>query len=97
MVVLTAYATVQPDKVAAALDACRLVHSQSVGEPGCERYDYFQSPDRPNEIVFVEEWTTIEHLNTHFQQAAFNAFMATMSELLAKPAEIRMFDASKID
>ena len=90
MVVLTAYATVQPDKVAAALDACRLVHSQSVGEPGCERYDFFQSPDRPNEIVFVEEWTSVAHLNKQFQQAAFNAVMQTLSTQLVRPAELRL-------
>lgn len=77
--------------------ACREVRRHSVLEKGCERYDYFQSPDHPNHIVFVEEWTAIEDLHHHFEQPAFNAFMAAFSELVEAPAEIRIFDATKID
>ncbi len=97
MVVLTAYARVHADRLTEALDACREVRRHSVLEPGCERYDFFQSPDQPNLIVFVEEWTAIEDLHTHFEQPAFNTFMATFSELVEAPAEIRIFDATKID
>lgn len=94
MVVLTAYAFIQPDKVDAALDACRIVRGHSVLEPGCERYDFFQSPDDPTRIVFVEEWTTYGSLETHFQQAAFQEFMGTMAGLVRAESDIRIFEAS---
>lgn len=97
MVVLTAYARVHADRVAEAINACRIVRSQSIHEPGCERYDFFQSPDDPQMIVFVEEWTTIHDLHVHFEQPAFNTFMAAMNDLLESPAEIRIFDAQKVD
>ena len=94
MVVLTAYAHIQPDKVNAALVACRKVRSASVLEPGCERYDFFQSPDDPTKIVFVEEWTSYEDLQLHFQQAAFQEFMGEMAALVQAESEIRIFDST---
>lgn len=94
MIVLHAYATVNTGHVDAAIDACRKVRAASVLEPGCERYDFFQSPDNPSLIVFVEEWTSIGHLETHFQQPAFNEFMAAMNTMLTGPAEIRIFEAT---
>jgi quinol monooxygenase YgiN len=94
MTVLTAYATFAPDKIEAALGACRTVRGHSVKEPGCERYDFFQSADEPNKIVFVEEWTSRADLDLHFKQAAFIDFGAAIADLLAGPPEIRIFEAS---
>ena len=94
MVVLTAYAHLLPDKVDVAIEACRVVRSQSVLEPGCERYDFFQSSDDPTKVVFVEEWTSKAHLDTHFQQPAFNDFFAVMGPCLVGPPEIRIFEST---
>lgn len=91
MTVLTAYVFLHPDKVDEALDACRTVRGHSRLEAGCERYDFFQSPDDPTQIVFVEEWTTREDLELHFQQDAFKVFAAAMDSLVAKPTDIRIF------
>ncbi len=96
MVVLTAYGTVLPDKVDAAIDACRTVRSHSVKEPGCERYDFFQSPDDATKIVFVEEWTSKAHLDTHFEQDAFKEFFAAMSSCFAAAPEIKIFEATPV-
>lgn len=94
MTVLTAYINFQSDKIDAALEACRTVRSHSVKEPGCERYDFFQSPDEPNIVVFVEEWTTRQDLEVHFQQDAFNEFAASIKDLVVSPPEIRIFEST---
>lgn len=94
MTVLTAYINFLPEKKEAALAACRTVRSYSVKEPGCERYDFFQSPDEPNMIVFVEEWTTRNDLEVHFKQDAFNQFAATIKDIVSNPPEIRIFEAT---
>lgn len=94
MVVLTAYVSVLPDKIPAALEACRKVRQPSLAEPGCEKYDFFQSPDDPTSIVFVEEWASKQHLDTHFEQTAFKDFFASLSEYLQKPPDIRIFEAT---
>jgi quinol monooxygenase YgiN len=94
MTVLTAYVNFQPGKIEAALQACRTVRGQSVQEPGCERYDFFQSTDDAAKIVFVEEWTTKADLDLHFLQPAFLEFSAAIQDLLVSPPEIRIFEAA---
>lgn len=93
MVVLTAYPVFLPDQLAAGLAACATVRAASVQEPGCERYDYFQSPEDPCRVVFVEEWTSMADLETHFQQDAFKTFFMTIADKLAGQPEIRIFEA----
>ena len=94
MVVLTAYATLLPDQVEQALEACRTVRGHSVLEAGCERYDFFQSPDDETKIVFVEEWTTKAHLDTHFQQDAFNVFFTAFGGFVQAAPVIRIFEST---
>ena len=93
MTVLTAYVNVRPDSINDALEACRIVRAASVTEPGCERYDFFQSPDEPTRVVFVEEWTTRQDLELHFQQDAFKTFFGIMGNLTATPSEVRIFES----
>ena len=95
MVVLTAYATVLPDHLELALRECRTVREPSLKEAGCERYDFYQSPDDATKIVFVEEWTSRAHLEAHFEQPHFKAFFGALSPLLAEPPQIKIFEASQ--
>jgi quinol monooxygenase YgiN len=97
MIVLTAYVSLLPDHVDAAITACRTVRAASLTEPGCERYDFFQSPDDATKLVFVEEWTTRADLDTHFEQAAFNDFFAEMGNYMSNPPDLRIFDATLMD
>lgn len=97
MVVLTAYCQVKPDCIEEALEACRTVRAASVLESGCDRYDFFQSPDDPTQIVFVEEWSSRADLDLHFEQEAFDKFMATMGDLMTGPPEIRIFDSTLME
>jgi len=93
MILLTAYATILPDRLNQALEACRTVRAASVLEAGCERYDFFQSPDEETRIVFVEEWSSRSDLDLHFQQDAFIQFMGKMENCVSAPPEIRIFDS----
>ncbi len=96
MIVLTAYVNVKPGHASAALAACEIVRQASVLEPGCDRYDYFVSPRDENKIVFVEEWSSLEALQIHFQQAAFIDFMGAMGDLIEGQAEINIFEAQPV-
>lgn len=96
MVVLTAYVTIKPGHFEAALSACERVRQESVLEPGCDRYDYFVSSRIENKIVFVEEWSNMPALQSHFQQPAFQNFMGAMGELVEGQAEIRIFEAEPV-
>lgn len=96
MIVLTAYGTLQPGTQETILAASRKNRAFAVTEPGCERFDFFISPDEPERFVFVEEWTTLADLHNHFAQPNFSDFMASMQTCLAAPPEIRIFEASLV-
>jgi|tagenome__1003787_1003787.scaffolds.fasta_scaffold18878660_1 quinol monooxygenase YgiN len=34
-------------------------------EPGCEQYELFRSVDRPDVVVLLELWTSVETLQAH--------------------------------
>ena len=93
MTVLTAYARLKPGAVDQALAACAEVYAKTQGEPGCEKYDYFQNPRDPHLIVFVEEWTTREHLDVHLKLDHVQQFFAVLNPLLAQAPELRIFEA----
>lgn len=96
MIVLTAYGVFSPEKVADGLEACKVIKGHSINEPGCERYDYYQNPVEPTRFVFVEEWTTMADLETHFATATFAEFMVTLEPCLSAPPEIRIFEAQLV-
>lgn len=96
MIVLNAYGTLKPGTHAAMLAASRKNKAVAVGEPGCERFDFFFSPDRPESFVFVEEWTTLADLHSHFAQPNFAEFMSALETCLERPPEIRIFDAALV-
>lgn len=96
MTVLTAYVRLRPETVTPALEACRTVRAASLQEHGCESYDFFQSPDDPTSVVFVEEWSDKAALDAHFQQEAFQNFFATMSQLWQNEPDIRIFEAQRM-
>ncbi len=96
MVVLTAYVSLKSDKIAEGIAACEIVRAASILEDGCEVYDFFQSPRTPSQLVFVEEWTSLAHLHTHFEQAAFLDFKAKMEHLVESPTDLKIFESSPI-
>ena len=94
MTVVNVYVSLLPDKVDAALAACSTIRAASVTEDGCERYDFFQSPDDATKLVFVEEWSTMAHLDTHFEQDAFKSFFAEMGGYMTNPPDLRIFEST---
>ena len=96
MIVLTAYVNLKADKIEEGIAACEIVRAASILEPGCEVYDFFQSPRNPKEVVFVEEWTTLADLHTHFEQAAFLDFKAKMDDLVEAPTVLKIFESTLI-
>ncbi|MBC8064987.1 MAG: antibiotic biosynthesis monooxygenase [Chlorobia bacterium] len=94
MTVLTAYGFLHADKVDLFLSASKKNKALAVTETGCERFDYYISAEDALKFVFVEEWTTREDLEAHFQTGHFAEFMKAMGECLTQPPEIRIFQAT---
>lgn len=66
-------------------------------EPGCTTYRVYVGTEDPDEVVFVEEWTTRAALERHFTTPHFEAFVAAMSSLATRPPEVRIYDATAVE
>lgn len=88
---------VHPEKLADALAACRAVRTPTLSEPGVTEYDFFQSPDDPNHVVFVETWESREALEAHFATPHFGAFFSQVPQLAARPPVIHVYGVSGVE
>ncbi|MCC6686971.1 MAG: antibiotic biosynthesis monooxygenase [Fimbriimonadaceae bacterium] len=94
MIVLTGYCQVQDDKIEEFLEACHENRAKALVEAGCERFDYYMSIEEHMKCVFVEEWSSMAHLEAHFATAHFADFMTKAKECLAREPEVRIFEAT---
>ncbi|MBS1715813.1 MAG: antibiotic biosynthesis monooxygenase [Armatimonadetes bacterium] len=97
MTVLSAYCQVLPDRLESFRSASHKNKTAARLEAGCERFDYYVSDDEPLMYVFVEEWSSLAHLQAHFATPHFAEFMATVESCLAAAPEIRIFEATLTD
>ncbi len=44
-------------------------------EDGCLRYDYFLSPDQPDQVLLIEEWASEKHQQAHMETPHMKAFL----------------------
>ncbi|MFC9330309.1 putative quinol monooxygenase [Kitasatospora sp. NPDC057015] len=74
------------DRLRTALEA---MIEPSLDEPGCLGYQLLADPNRPEQMVIIEEWTDEEALRLHFATAHFQLVSETLAEVLAEPLRLR--------
>jgi quinol monooxygenase YgiN len=80
---------VRAEKLPQLLDAARTVIAATRAEDGCVTYDLHQSITEPNEVVFVERWTSREALGKHFETPHMATWRAAGADcILARKVEI---------
>lgn len=57
-------------------------------EPGCLRYDIYQSKDDPNAWFVYEDWRSQADFQAHMQTPYVEAFMKLVPELCADDVDI---------
>ena len=97
MIVLNAHGFLQPDKIDTAKAASSTNKARALTEKGCLKFDYYFSGEDATKFVFVEEWETKADLDAHFAHENFGAFMAALSDCLAGPPDIRIFESTLLE
>lgn len=82
MIYVVATLRVKPGKLSQLLEAARLVIAGTRKEDGCLFYDLHQSVTDPDQVVFVERWTSREALGKHFEAPHMVPWRATGAECL---------------
>jgi quinol monooxygenase YgiN len=60
-------------------------------ELGCHQYDLLQSPDRPQDFCFVEQWEGDESLDQHLKTDHVQTLLRQSSDLIVEPPEVRRY------
>jgi quinol monooxygenase YgiN len=64
----------------------------SRNDAGCLNYDLHQALDNPTLFLFHENWTSKAHLDQHLQKPALQAVLARVSQLVAEPPQITLWE-----
>ncbi|MGQ2910291.1 putative quinol monooxygenase [Aeromicrobium sp.] len=63
------------------------------GEEGCLRYDLHRVRRRPDELVMLERWSSVEALKAHGAAEHFQETSARLAPLLAAAPVVRVLEA----
>ncbi len=69
----------------------------TVKEEGNISYELKSDVLNPNKFTFVETWESKEALDLHMKEEHFKDFSNAISEICMKPADIKVFEASKFN
>jgi quinol monooxygenase YgiN len=84
MIYVIANLKAHPGKAADVLAAAQPLIAETRAEEGCITYELYQKPGEPETLVFVENWSSREALQAHFETAHIAAFGKVIAELVAE-------------
>jgi len=73
---------------AALNDALTKLIEPTLAEPGCLRYELFQSQDNPRAFIFYEHWMDEKAHQSHRETAHYQASQKVLPDLLNRPYEV---------
>lgn len=81
---------VKEDRVNKVLEIAKELVAATLKEEGCINYEMYQDVKNPQELIFVEEWKSIEALNAHMASEHFTRIVPSMSEHMDKKPEMNI-------
>ena len=94
MLLVTGSVVARADRFDDLLAQCLAHVQRSRTEPGCLEHGVHRDAENPMRLLFVERWSDREALAAHFALPASRAFVESISELLAAPPELSIYEAS---
>lgn len=97
MITVHAYLAAEPEHRDAYLEGLRTLQASTrANDPGCLRYEFWESIDEPDTFVCIEEWTDMDALRAHLDAPHHVTGAAALDRYRAEPAEIRVFESAPI-
>ena len=97
MIIVLGRVTVRPDALPQAQALASEHVARSRAEPGCLAHGFSIDAENPLELVFVEKWQSLAHLQAHFAVPASRAFAKDLAGLAAVPPVMEVFEAAAVD
>lgn len=96
MIIITGGARIKPDHMAEALEIGCDHSARSRAEPGCISHNCHVDAEDPARIVFVELWTDMAAVQTHFAVPESGAFVRGLGPLAEGRPVIKLFEAQEL-
>ena len=84
MIIVLGRVTVRPDALPQAQALASEHVARSRAEPGCLAHGFSIDAENPLELVFVEKWQSLAHLQAHFAVPASRALAKDLMDTLDK-------------
>jgi (4S)-4-hydroxy-5-phosphonooxypentane-2,3-dione isomerase len=97
MFIAAVHVYVKPDKVDEFKHLIRANYEGSIAEPGCLRFDVAQSKEDPTAFLLWECYVDEAARDAHRETAHYQAFKATMPELMSKDRRSDLYEGVYID
>lgn len=93
MIIVTGSIRPRPENIDRAIElSLQHVHRSRL-EPGCLLHSVHRDVEDPLRLVFLEHWTDVDALRTHFAVPDSGAFVSEVAALGDTAPEIAIFDA----
>ncbi len=96
--VVIAYLKVKPEHRQTFLNLANTVVKQTnETEEGAASYNFYESQDTPNLFFFFEDWQSQTAFEKHLEKSYTKSLTDKYPEILAEPADIRIYDIEGIE
>lgn len=93
MIIVTGHVIARKD-TEAVVEQLAVEHVlRSREEPGCTSHEVSRDVQQPLRFVFVERWSDMAALQTHFRVEASRRFAQSMASLCQEPPQIDIYEA----
>jgi quinol monooxygenase YgiN len=97
LVIIITGSIVASQETVDALQRLALEHvHRSRQEPGCLSHNVHRDVEDPLRLVFVEQWTDMDAVRTHFAVPDSGGFVATAARLSQSPPTLEVYDATLV-
>lgn len=96
-IIVTGNVKVKPDKKEEFIALSRTFIEPSRSEAGCISYSFYEDESEDNTFLFFEVWRDRAALDYHFQTPYFHKFVEKSPDLLAQPAQIKIYNIASLE
>ncbi|MDP6977385.1 MAG: putative quinol monooxygenase [Myxococcota bacterium] len=95
MILITSTVTITPEHFDDAVDFSRRHVAASRLEAGCLTHQYFEDPEQPRTLVFLEAWKDQAAIDFHFAQSYSQKFATAIKSWSEGPAGLEIHTVSE--
>lgn len=95
MIIVTGTVLARPDSFDEVLRISTEHVLRSRAEPGCISHAVTQDTEEPLRVHFLERWSDMDALKTHFVVPASREFGGNLARLAAEPPSMTLYDATE--